>query len=102
MLFGDDGGSDRPRVAVPEPLEVSGGPSHLPPVLAGRVQRRGDLACAGVQPGDGADIAVVDAQLLVGVGELNPVPDRERRRPVLRLKLHVPAGRSASIASRAL
>ena len=89
---------DRPRVAVPEALEVGGGPSHLPPLLAGRVQRRSDLARCGVQPRDGADIAVVDAELLVCVGELHPVAHGEGRAPVLRLKLYVAPGQLAPVA----
>ena len=86
---------DRPRIAVPEALEVGGGPSNLPPVLPGRVQRRGDLARSWVQPGDGADIAVVDAELLVGVGELHPIAHGEGGAPVLCLKLHVAPGQLA-------
>ena len=87
---------DRPRIAVPEALELGGGPGHLPPSPAGGVQPRGDLAGQAIEAGDGAGVAVVDVPPLVGVGELHPVADRERRLPVLRVELDIGAGQRAA------
>ena len=79
---------DRPGIAVPEPLEVVGRPRHH----TAAIECRGELAGARIEAGDGADIAVVDPQPLVGVGELHPVAGGKIRRPVLRLEPHVRTG----------
>ncbi len=66
---------NRPGIAVPEPLKFICRPGDRPPCPAGGVDPRGHLSGARIEPGDGADIAIADVALLVGVDELHPVTD---------------------------